>query len=394
MYRPSPIAFAALLLVACSAQNTTDPLDPGDVELQPPIQRLERMTVTGYDTKELVKEFNRGRSLLLALEHEEAAGLFDRLMRLADEPDLKSTSMFNAGVAYEGLGEPETALERYRSVLAEFPEQAAAQSGLVRQTRILGYLERWAELDEVATELLSRDEKLPVMVRIEAQGAKALALVEQGHADDAQLYVTRAMDLIESNRFGQSGVPPVQLAQVSFAQGEIRRINSERIKLIPVTADFPQLLEARCQGLLDAQRAYTEAMRSRDAHWSAMSGFRVGQLYQQLHREAMEIPAPKQATTLRQKQLFEAAMRLRYRILLEKGLRMMDGTVRLGGRTGESSFWVTRARDAKRQLEQALEDEKAALAKMPFTEEVMQQALDKLRGKVRANKATAPSPTP
>ena len=125
-----------------------------------------------------------------------------------------------------------------------------------------------------------------------------------------------------------------------------------------------------------------------------MSGFRVGQLYQQLHREAMEIPAPKQATTLRQKQLFEAAMRLRYRILLEKGLRMMDGTVRLGGRTGESSFWVTRARDAKRQLEQALEDEKAALAKMPFTEEVMQQALDKLRGKVRANKATAPSPTP
>ena len=381
-------------MMGCTAPHTTDPKDPGDVDKRAPIQRLERITVTGYSTEELVTEFDRARSFLLVDKYQEAAVAFDRLMRLADDPDLKSTSMFNAGVAYEGLGQRETALQRYRMMFDEFPQQHAVQSALVRKTRILGYLERWAELEQTATELLSRGDKLPVMVRIEGLGAKALGLVEQGRHDEAQIYVARAMDLIETNRFGQSGVPPVQLAQVAFAQGEIRRLESERIALVPVTPDFPQLLEARCQGLLDAQRAYTDAMRSRDAHWSAMSGFRVGQLYHQLHREVMDIPPPKQAATLRQKQLFEAAMRLRYRILLEKGLRMMDGTVRLGARTGEVSFWVTRARDAKRNLEQALEDEKAALAKMPFSEEVMQLALDKLRGKIRANNSAAKSPAP
>src|SRR6185369_6201267 len=102
----------------------------------------------------------------------------------------------------------------------------------------------------------------------------------------------------------------------------------------PVPQNFGDVLEQRCQGRLDAQNAYTDAMRSFDAHWSAMAGYRVGQLYQKLHLDVMQVPPPAKADTLKQKQLFEGAMRLRYRVLLEKGLAMMDGTVRLGERTG------------------------------------------------------------
>ncbi len=215
---------------------------------------------------------------------------------------------------------------------------------------------------------------------IEGHGAKALALVEQGKVDAARVALSKAQALIDKHGFGRAGAPPVQLAQVAFADGEIRRIDSERIHLTPVPPNFIEVLEARCQGLLDAQSAYTEAMRSRDSHWSAMSGYRVGQLYQQLHREAMQIPPPKGAS-LEQHQLFEAAMRLRYRILLEKGLKMVAGTVRIGERTGEDSFWITRAREAKRVLEQALVDEKAALERTPYTEEEIRAALEKLKGR-------------
>jgi hypothetical protein len=248
--------------------------------------------------------------------------------------------------------------------------------------RLYGYLERWHELGEEAARLLARED-LPVMDRIEGYGARALSFVERGDVGSARIAVGKAQELIDKHGFGRSGLPPVQLAQVSFAEGEIRRIESEKIKLTPVPPNFVDVLEARCQGLLDAQGAFTEAMRSRDAHWSAMSGYRVGQLYQQLHREAMEIPPPEHAN-LQKRQLFEAAMRLRYRILLEKGLTMMDGTVRLGDRTGEDSYWIARARDAKRQLEQALADEKAALAKTPYTEEELRAALEKLKERVKS----------
>ena len=96
--------------------------------------------------------------------------------------------------------------------------------------------------------------------------------------------------------------------------------------------------------------------------------------------------------SLEQQQLFEAAMRLRYRILLEKGLEMMNATVRLGKRTGEDSYWITRAHEAQRTLEQALADEKAALEKTPYTEAEIQAALDKLKGQAKSGQGNAPAP--
>ena len=95
----------------------------------------------------------------------------------------------------------------------------------------------------------------------------------------------------------------------------------------------------------------------------------------------MRIAPPAKADTLRKKQLFEGAMRLRYRVLLEKGLDMMNGTVRMANRTGESSAWVSRAQEAQRALESALADEKAALEKMPFTEAELRAELEALKKK-------------
>lgn len=232
----------------------------------------------------------------------------------------------------------------------------------------------------VADQVLA-SQGLSVLQIVEARGARALGLVEQGLIDEASRDVMRARDLIEEHRLGEAGKLPIELAPVSFALGEVRKGKSEEIKLAPVPPNFTEVLEQRCQGLLDAQNAYTDAMRAHDAHWSAMAGFRIGQLYEQLHRDVMEIPPPSAATSLRKKQLFEGAMRLRYRVLLEKGLRMMDGVVRMGERTGEASAWVGRAKEAQKQLERALAEEKAVLAGMPFTEAELQDGLNALKGK-------------
>lgn len=335
------------------------------------------MTVSPYTDEQLAAEFERGRALLLADRAREARAIFERLLRLAPESFLVAPSLFNLGVACEALGEREAAAERFREVIRRDPDHELARGALFRLARVLGYLERWAELGEVAGRLLARAD-LTVLEAIEARGAKALALVEQGAVDEAAREVMAARDLVEEHRLGEAGPPPIELAQLSFALGEVRRRRSERITFTPMPANFPEVLEQRCQGLLDAQSAYADAMRSLDAHWSAMAGYRVGQLYQQLHRDVMRVPPPAAATDLRKKQLFEGAMRLRYRVLLEKGLKMMDATVRLGERTGESSAWIARAREAKREIEQALEDEKIALSKMPFTEAELQAALDRL----------------
>jgi hypothetical protein len=191
------------------------------------------------------------------------------------------------------------------------------------------------------------------------------------------------LDLADQLHYGERDVLPVAVAELRFALGELRRIRSERIKFDPVPPDFLAKLEERCVGLLEAQAAYAQAVRSIDPHWAAMSGYRVGEMYRLLHRDLMQIPPPPTSKTERQKNIFFAFMHIRYRILLEKGLREMEQTVALGDRTSDSSSWIARARDALAEMKTALADEKAQIDKMPFTEEEIKKALEMLAAKTK-----------
>lgn len=366
--------FATVALAGCAGTGaSTSPVDPSRTSVVVDEVRIETLSQA-----ELEKRFHEASDRLLKDDFTLAAEQFDRIV--AADPTGKTAipSLFNAGIAYHGMGKLDTALARFMSSASQGPDAPTTKDAWLRMTRIHAQMERWADLEKTANDLLKRTD-LTVLDRISALGSKGLALVELGRLEDATSTILTARDEIEDHRLGMAGVPPIELAQVSFALGEIRRIKGEKVTFVPFPADFAAVLEDRCTQLLDAQSAYQDAMRSLDAHWSAMAGFRVGQLYHQLHKDVMVIPLPANAKTVRQKQLWEGAMRLRYRVLLEKGLKMMTSTVDLGARTGESSAWVTRAKEAKKDLEEALAREKEALAKLPVSEAEIREALEELQ---------------
>jgi tetratricopeptide (TPR) repeat protein len=367
--------------VACAAtaKPTQQPSPVGSVSHENRVE-LPPTYVTSTDAGPIAERFEKAKALLIAGKFREAAGAFDFIVGLEAVGRFAAPSLFNAGLAYEGVDDKDLALTRYMDLVQRFPDAQETRPGLVRMSRILTWQEDWPALGSAAERLIAYADLAP-MDRIEALGALALSQVEQGHVETALSSVSRARTIIEDNRFDDGGRLSVTIAQVLFASGEVLRLRGEKIGFNPVPSNFGQALEERCQLLLDAQDAYASAMRAYDSHWSAMSGYRVGQLYQQLHRDLMGIPAPASATTEKRKQLFEGAMRLRYRVLLEKGLQMMDRTLRMAERTGEQSSWVARAKQAKVELERDLDDEKAALRRLPYTEADLQRALDDLAGK-------------
>lgn len=379
--RPRPLLALLTILGALTGCASAPASGARSPEGRPtPAVEVPAVVVSPFTELELAQQFEQARSALLHEKYREAAEAFDRLVRLAPDGETAAPSLYNGAVAREGMADRPGALDRYQKLLDRFPDQAVARGATFRVLRLLSFLERWRDLSTAADRALAlRD--LSVLEAIDAHGAKGLALAELDRIDEAAKHVGMARDLIEQHRLGESGPPPIELAQAAFALGEVRRKRSEKISFDPMPPNFTEVLEQRCQALLDAQGAYTEAMRAYDAHWSAMAGYRVGQLYQQLHHDVMAIPPTGKANTLKKQQLFEGAMRLRYRVLLEKGLKMMDGTVRLGRRTGEDSAWIHRAEEAKRDIERAIGDEKRALSKLPFTEAELQEALDLLRSK-------------
>ncbi|MDB4993445.1 MAG: hypothetical protein JWM74_877 [Myxococcaceae bacterium] len=376
----SPIL--AWLAIGCASAPPPAPAAPPTL-----VQMQTQIVSPSIDGTER-ELFTRGERALLAQKWREAADAFETLLAANPDPVLVPTATFNLGLAYEGLDLRTKARDRYHEVAAKNPTTSLARTALLRALAVHAYLEEWKELGETASVFLARTDIDPVD-RLTGLGARGLSKVELGDDASAAVDVQNGLDIVDELHYGSGGrlLPPG--AQLRFAQAEIRRVRSEKIHFVPddipaaaaVPPDFLPKMEARCQGLLDAQGSYADTMRSTDPHWIAMAGFRVGEMYRKLHHDLMIIPPTLLAKTDKQKQIFFAIMHVRYRVLLEKGLEMMKRTLELGEKQLDSSAWVRRAQASRVDIELAIEEERAVLKTFPFTEEEIQGALDILKAK-------------
>ena len=334
-------------------------------------------TVVTPDSATDITELSKQAFELGEARHFEAAGrAYDRIFELEPDGSTGLEALFKAAEMYDYGGLQEQALARYEQVARRFPSSTVDSVARIRALRLLTYLEHYERAGELAELTAAKYTDLQGTSKIAVLSARALSRLAVGDDVQAEYFVSKARDIIEHENLDAAGRLPQELAPVYFALGEVRRLRAERIHFVPVPENFGAALEQRCQLLLDAQSAYSDAMRAYDAHWSAMAGFRVGELYQKLHDELMLVPAPKAADTERRRQLFEGAMRLRYSILLDKAKTMMDHTVTMADRTGEQSPWVLKARQARDAISQATQTERDALARLPYTREQLQSALD------------------
>jgi hypothetical protein len=109
-------------------------------------------------------------------------------------------------------------------------------------------------------------------------------------------------------------------------------------------------------------------------------------MYRTLHADLMKIQPPPEVKTEKLRQVFYAFMHIRYRVLLEKGMRQLEATIKLGQRVNDTSTWIKRAEAAKKEMDTAIAEEKAVIAKFPFTEDEVRSSLKTLAEKVAKQK--------
>ncbi len=357
------------LLGACAAT----PPAPRPPDSRPTHATTQHHIVTPIVDGTPAELLARAERALLAQRWQQAVdALLALLLAEPDGPHVEQ-ALLDLGIALEGLGDREKARVRYRELVKRFPDGPSAKQALVREATVNAYLEDWPALGETGAALLARKD-LDDVDRMLALGARGLSKIEAGEDVAASKDVHDGLDLVDQLHYGAENRLPVAAAQLRFAQGEIRRVRSERIGFVPVTPDFLVKIELRCQMLLEAQGSFADAIRSVDPVWAKMSGYRVGEMYRVLHKDLMAIPPTEQAKTEHDRQLFYAIMHVRYRALLDKGVEMMRRTLALAEKTDDKA-WVRRAEAAKKEMEDALVEERAQLARFPFTEAEVERAL-------------------
>lgn len=359
--------------------------------------------------------FARGERALLAQHFEEARAALETLVAAwragsTEGRELEPAAHYNLAMTYEGLARRTSARDGYLDVERRFPGTAEARRARQRLYAVLAYLEDWTALaDAAARGVKDADEPGDRMASI---AARALARVESGDLTGASRDVQDGLDLMESMGVGAGGRLPTSAAMLKFVTGEVRRLRSETIGFTDADkratdasdlAAFMPKMELRCAGLMGAQAAYGEAMRAEDPFFIAFGAYRVGEMYERLHRDLMAIPPTTKARTAEQQELFFAMMHVRYRVLLEKAHDMMDRTLALAPkpesagtavtpRDPDFSTWLKRAEVARAGIERAIEEEKRVIATQKLDEATVRRALEIMKekaDKIAAAKADA-----
>lgn len=351
-----------------------------------PTLRAQAQIITPSDAATERELLERGERALMVQKWREAADAFELLLKAEpSDPAIVAAATLDLGFAYQGLGEYVKARASFEKRLAIGDTGPDARIARNRLLAVLAYLEEWAALGAQADKTLTRTDLEP-MDKMNALGARALSRIEAGDEAMASRDLQSGLDVMEEQHYGMGGRLPGPAAQLGFAQGEIRRARSEKISFVPVGDDFLAKMNVRCQGLIDAQASYADAMRSEDPFWATISGFRVGQMYRAIHRDLMTIPPNTLAKTGKQKQIFFGIMHLRYRVLLEKGMEMLKRTYDFAVKNGDAQ-WVLRTAQGKHDMELALDEEKAVIASFPFSEQEIQDALKLMEQHYREKEA-------
>lgn len=337
--------------------------------------------------------FERAKVEMAAGKLAHARTLFDRVAVADTAEHLESTSlrraaMYNAALCSEDLDEARDARDRFRALAKTSPGIPDAVDADLRRARLDVEIEDWSDLGTAASTLLSAKD-LVRNDRAEALALQGLYMIHgQKDVASAAKSINSAFKIIEA-KDPTDVTPPHNAAAVHFARGDLLRAEGNAIVFTDpgnptapiVSADFPMKMETRCSKVLDAQDEYIESINQRNLRWAVRSGVRVASMYIDLHEAVIAIPPPKAATTEAKRQLFRGAMLLRYRILLEKGLGTLERTLNLEKAVNAKTTWLEHARQAKATLEKQLMEEKAELAKLPYTEAELKKALDDISNK-------------
>lgn len=339
--------------------------------------RVATIIVTPHAALDVEELFVSGQTSLRQGQYDSAAQAFDRIVAQESAGTWLERSLFQGALAHEAQGDLDGAAERFEQLGRRVPQSPWSAEALLRSMRLRLHREAWAQAGETARSFLERYPSSGPAGRIVAYAARALDLLAAARQSEAEYFIAKGMEVVDSLELDRAGRIPRDLAQLYFALGEARRQRAEQARLSPDVRQFSARLERRCELLLEAQSAYSDSMRAYDAHWSTMAGYRVGELYERLHQELMQIPLPR-AGTERERQLFEGAMRLRYSVLLNKASSMLEHTLAMAQRTGEQSEWVRRTEHSQHQLDEYRQAEERALNQLPFSRAELESALDDL----------------
>ncbi len=336
------VAAVALSLAACAAHRAGGPVAPVDAapaaDLPPalafPPEEVRVGTLDleleGKNDEEL---FAIGTAAYGASDWKRAAAAFARLADLYPSSRHAAAARFDAGLAYERLDEWRLALERFRAVAGSSEGPDAVEASF-RVAECLYHLRELGDARAVLDALAARPDLAPAD-RVRALAQRGVVELEDGRAEDAERSLRLAVSTWQAGSEDERA-DDRYAAQAQFYLGEVYRQWFRALPLDPSKGDDARLrqdLERKAEMLLSAQGHYLRAIRMGNDRWAVASGYRIGELYDELRAQLLDAPLPP-GLDAEHAAAYRDELRRQVRVLATKAISAYELTLQRASRSG------------------------------------------------------------
>ncbi len=355
------LAIPVLLTVGCVRQTTVataeKPPPPPPIVAPSPAAtapdrtiRFEPITIIGTPTGVALSSMNdaelfaTGEAAMGGGDNVKAVTHFERLADFFPTSKYRPEALFKAGKLLERMHDYTGALGRFleaSKVYGETIEGADARFKAADQYYFLNDYDSALSL----LEPLSYATYIPGVRHAEADLKRAVCLYTQEHLDEAEKILRKVLQQIQDEYRDDTrdGYLP---SQAQFYLAEIFRKHFLDMKLDPVARTQPQLmqdLEYKAEMLLSAQGHYLRTIRYGHPEWATASGYRIGELYQDLYEEMTDAKPPPDLNQ-DEVEVYREELRNRIRVLVTKAIDAYEQTLATAERVGATNPFVQQTR--------------------------------------------------
>lgn len=371
----------SLLLAACSPLRPT-PRDSTD--LPPPrseptsqaqrlvmepikLQALPGKAVPDIEAIDADTLFEQAGQLLSGREYRRAVANYDRLLKEFPDSRLAASTLYNAGLCHEWLGEFDRAALRYAELIRRFGERKEAIDAAFRLGGCHAELQNWPASAEVFKALQQRSE-LSIADRIEAMAREGLAHFRLGDERACRSTLEGALRYYKTVEAVERLDSDFFLAMIHYYLGALPHVTFRKLQ-VQAGPELAQSLDEKARQLLLSQARYIEAIKVKNAYWATAAGFQIGSLYREFYtvlltsipdftREAQEnskkLKITKDEAERQLVQVYMEEVHKAVKPLLTKAINVFERNILMAQRVGVESNWITKSRHQVGELKQLL----------------------------------------
>ena len=352
------------LLAACAGKGKNDVtvVPPGGpveaIEMDPiKIAAVKGPDGTHLETYDVTELFERAGAALSAKRPADAARDYDQLLKEFPDTRFTKAALYNAGLAYEGTKDWQTAIARFQKLATEHADSSDAKDAQFQIGACYAELGNWPTSATTFAQILERKD-LTADDKLEAMGRRGFAQFQLKDLDTAERTFQSAIYFFNSIASEERLDTDFYLGLVRYHLGEIPH---ERFRAVPLRLPVKQMgidMEDKARLLLAAQRQYIETIKIGNPQWAAASGYQIGSLYEEFYDAFIHAPIPDELlgeANQEKREVYYEELRKKIRILLEKSLRTHEQNLLMLERLGVENEWRDKSKLAFAKLQKLLD---------------------------------------